>query len=119
MRKVLRLAPAGLALLLSLLFSGPQGTLVLAAMGKCPPAKCMSRECCCGPHGNAAGCRVGPARCDPAAPFVLNAAKGVLPPPDAWPVALDASDSVLAAAPVRISDGHGRRLDRPPRPTLL
>jgi hypothetical protein len=109
---------AGVVLLLSLLFSGPQGTLILAALAACPPAKCMSRDCCCGPRGNATGgCRVGPARCDPAAPFVLTAAKGVLPPPDVSLVAFDASDPVPAAAPVATSDGHGRRLDRPPRPS--
>ena len=107
---------AGVVLLLSFLFSGPQGTLILAALAECPPAKCMSRDCCCGTRGNAAGgCRVGAARCDPAAPFVLTAAKGVLPSPDVSLVAFDASDPVFAAAPARTADGHGRRLDRPPR----
>ena len=107
--------------LLPLLLSGPQGTLILSAM-ECaqetgaPAAKCMSRECCCGAHGDPAGaCRLGPARCDPAAPFVLTAAKGVLPPTEASLAAFEASDVVFAAAPARTADGHGRRLDRPPR----
>jgi hypothetical protein len=117
-RKLSRLG-AGLVLLLSLLFSGPQGTLILAAMAECPPVKCMSRDCCCGPQGNAApGCRLAPARCDPAAPFVLTAAKGVLPPPHASLFAFDASEPAFAAPPVRTADGHARRLDRPPRPSL-
>jgi hypothetical protein len=107
---------ASVVLLLSLLFSGPQGTLILAALAECPPAKCMSRDCCCGPHGNATvGCHLGPARCDPAAPFVLTAAKGVLPPPGVSLVAFDVSDPVFAAAPIRTADGHDRRLDPPPR----
>ena len=70
-----RLGPAAV-ILLSLLFSGPQGTLILAAMADCQrpePAKCMSRDCCCGSHGDGTGCRMAPARCDPAAPFVLTA----------------------------------------------
>jgi len=109
-------------LLLPLLLSGPQGSLLLVALAYChsetgaPVAKCMSRDCCCGAHGDPTGaCRVGPACCDPAAPFVLTAAKGVLPPTDASPAAFAASDLVFAAAPVRTADGHGRRLDRPPR----
>jgi hypothetical protein len=110
---------AGLLLLPSLLFSGPQGTLILSAMAECPPAKCMRRDCCCGTQGNAAGaCRVGPARCDPAAPFVLTTAKGVLPPVDVALSTEDASHAVFAPAPQRTAEGHGRRLDRPPRSSL-
>ena len=115
-RNLSRRLGAGLVLLLSLLFSGPQGTLVLSALTECPPARCMSRDCCCGAQGNATGgCRMGPARCDPAAPFVLTSVKGVLTTPDASIATFEASDPVFAAPPARTADGHGRQLDRPPR----
>jgi hypothetical protein len=110
-----RLGP-GLMVLLSLLFSGPQGTLVLSAMAACPPLKCMSRDCCCGTNRDgSAACRMGPARCDPAAPFVLTTAKGILPPEDGALLAFDASGPVDAVAPARTTDGHDRRLEPPPR----
>jgi len=76
-----------LVVMLGFALSGPQEAALLFVFQSCvagePPAFCLGRDCCCGPRGPSAACRVGPAHCDAEAPLLQTTAKGILPLDDA------------------------------------